>query len=855
MFEQELLPIKKANKITSYTQKQLEELFHCQNDPLYFLTHFNYIQHAQKGKILFEPFPYQLEMIKLIHSNRMSICCTGRQQGKALAIDTPIPTPTGWTTMGELKVGDVILDENGMNTTVIFATDIMYDHECYDVVFDTGEIITADAEHLWALGNPRYNKKNIKTTEQLGTILSNKTEKSRSTYIDSTKPLVFNDVDLPIPPYTLGVWLGDGNSADGRFHSWEKENNQMRYNIEQDGFTLSPPIKDKRNNCMRQTIYGLSPKLRGLKILNNKKIPSIYLRSSYEQRLDLLKGLMDTDGNACKCGGCEFYQKNLDLILDVKELLASLGIKSRLRTKIIKGQKYYELGFATTIPVFKLERKKNIQLSCTSGHKKNTRHYIHAIKKTESVPVRCIQVDSPNHLFLCGKSMIPTHNTTVVGSYLLWYAMFVEQSTILIVANKLVSALEIMHRVRYAYEECPDHIKAGVVEYNKGTITFDNGSRIIARATTPDAGRGLSVSLLYVDEMGFLETIALGYEFWTAISPTLATGGRAAITSTPNSDQDIFAELWRGANDRFDDNGNESPIGKNGFAPFMATWRDHPERDEQWASEQRASLGESRFMREYECQFYQETETLINEMTLARMQGVDPQFTTGQIRWYNIPEPNKTFVVALDPSMGTGGDYAAIEVFQLPEMKQIAEWKDNKTDIRGQITCLMQVLLYIHTHLRSHDIQSGDPEIYWTVENNSIGEAALIVIEETGEENFPGEMVSELRRSGNVRRFRKGLNTTNKTKIEACSRLKSLVDTERLVPLSKNLVSELKNFVPRGGSYAAKLGMTDDLVSATLLCVRMLQILQSWGVDEMDNLKDVIPLGEHELEPMPIVIF
>lgn len=443
--------------------------------------------------------------------------------------------------------------------------------------------------------------------------------------------------------------------------------------------------------------------------------------------------------------------------------------------------------------------------------------------------------------------------TVIAAAYLLWRAMFIPDSTILITANKLAQALEIMQRIRFAYEECPDHIRAGAPGYNKGSIDFDNGSRIISRATTPDAGRGLSISLLYCDEFSFVAP-RMQIEFWTSISPTLAEGGDCIVTSTPNSDEDQFAQIWRGACDRYDDTGEEMKTGKNGFAPLKFEWWHHPDRDDDWAKQQRYALGEEKFLREHECKFIQEDETLIDAKLLARMQGIDPLFNTGAVRWYHVPEPNKTFFVSLDPSLGTGGDYGAIQVFQLPEMIQVAEWRDNKTDVRGQVMTMFQILAYIQNHLRGHAEQAGDPTIYWTVENNSIGEAALVVIEDTGEESFAGEMISEPRRKGNVKRFRRGLSTTNKTKIEACIRMKSLIDTERLKVNSKNLVSELKNFVPRGGSFQAKPGMNDDLVMSMMMCIRILQIVQSWDADFSEQLKESIPLGDHHIAPMPFAV-
>jgi hypothetical protein len=190
--------------------------------------------------------------------------------------------------------------------------------------------------------------------------------------------------------------------------------------------------------------------------------------------------------------------------------------------------------------------------------------------------------------------------TATAAGYLLWYAMFVPDSTILIAAHKYAGAQEIMQRIRYAYELCPNFIRAGAVSYNKGSIEFDNSSRIVSQATTENTGRGMSITLLYCDEFAFVRP-TIASEFWTSISPTLATGGKAIITSTPNSDEDQFSIIWHQANKTSDEYGNQKEIGANGFKAYRAYWTEHPDRDETWATEQRASLGEERFRREMDC--------------------------------------------------------------------------------------------------------------------------------------------------------------------------------------------------------------------------------------------------------------
>lgn len=439
--------------------------------------------------------------------------------------------------------------------------------------------------------------------------------------------------------------------------------------------------------------------------------------------------------------------------------------------------------------------------------------------------------------------------TTLASGYLLWYAMFKPDSTILIAAHKREGASEIMQKIRYCYEMLPDHIRAGASEYNKQTLTFDNGSRILSQATTPTTGRGLALSLVYLDEFAFVPP-QIAREFWTAISPTLSTGGKCIITSTPNVDDDQFAQIWFESQRTIDEFGNKSEVGSNGFKGYHATWEAHPDRDEQWARIERAKTSDDRFKREHECQFISFQETLINSKTLTALgfNTIQPIRKTGQVRWYDKIRDGRSYCVALDPSMGTGGDNAAIQVLELPSMKQIAEWQHNHSIIEDQIKILRGILLAIQ-----HEAPKSD--IYWTVENNTMGEAALVVIRDTGEDRFPGTFMHDPNRHLGIKK-RKGYNTTHRTKLEACSKFKGLLESEKLQIFSNNLVHELKYFIAKGNTYEATIGENDDLVMAMLLNIRMIQHISTWD----DQLQDHINSGvagrfeEEPEQPLPMLV-
>jgi hypothetical protein len=223
----------------------------------------------------------------------------------------------------------------------------------------------------------------------------------------------------------------------------------------------------------------------------------------------------------------------------------------------------------------------------------------------------------------------------------------------------------------------------------------------------------------------------------------------------------------------------------------------------------------------------------------------------GQTRWYQPPKKDMIYAISLDPALGTGGNSAAIQVFELPTFIQVAEWHHNLTPIQGQIRILKEILTYLKDQIGEENVGN----IYWSIENNTVGEAGLVCIRDIGEEQFPGLFVSEPIRKGHVRKFRKGFNTTHKTKISAAARLKYLIESNKMKINSKPLISELKAFIATGVSFKAKVGEEDDLVSALLLIIRMSQVLADWDSRVFDSFSSNDGLEDEDYElPMPIYI-
>lgn len=250
------------------------------------------------------------------------------------------------------------------------------------------------------------------------------------------------------------------------------------------------------------------------------------------------------------------------------------------------------------------------------------------------------------------------------------------------------------------------------------------------------------------------------------------------------------------------------------------------------------------------CEFVIADETLIDSLKLKEMIGIEPIMKMGECRWYQKPNKDSIYVVSLDPSLGTGGDFAAIEVVELPSMIQVAEWQHNTTAIDGQVKMLKDICRY----LVDATAVGRAVNVYWSVENNTVGEAALVAIKNVGEENIPGLFLAEPIKKGHMRKFRKGFSTTHRTKISACSRLKYMIENDVLKINSRPLISELKAYVASGASFRAKRGSHDDLVAAMLLVMRMCAVLADWDPRVFDLMSGRGSIEEEYEPPMPIFI-
>lgn len=327
---------------------------------------------------------------------------------KGLDVNTPIPTPAGWTTMLAIKVGDTIYDRHG-NPTKVTAKSEIHHKQCYRITFDDTTSIVADHDHRWWVKPARRPTEQVMTTTEMAAQLRDHSTGQRHLQIINTAPLATATVDLPIDPYVLGAWIGDGHKRDGVI---SKPLPELWAEIQRRGHEVSP---EQDPTAGTRTVYGLRTKLREAGLLGSKAIPSEYLRASEPQRRDLLAGLMDTDGSFNTARReCVFYTTSKALAAQAEELIVSLGYRALVseapRTGFGKTVTCYDVKFRPhdqTPFIAKADRWVGVVKDSTHSR----RRLVMSVEEVPSVPTQCIAVDSPDSSYLCGHQMVPTHNT------------------------------------------------------------------------------------------------------------------------------------------------------------------------------------------------------------------------------------------------------------------------------------------------------------------------------------------------------------------------------------------------------------------------------------------------------------
>jgi hypothetical protein len=520
-------------------------------------------------------------------ASRFTAMIAGTQGGKRLDINTPIPTPTGFKPMGSLEIDDLVIGSDGLPTKVTYVSPIEWSGITYRLRFDDGTSVLADAEHLWVTqtraerknearfvverkhpkrgGHNRQQSSGVRTTQEIADTLARYGAANHSLAISIGPDLA--ETDLPIPPYTLGVWLGDGTSSSATITTADPE---VLEAIAAEGIAIGVAKEvnagvargyrlggkaGRARNAFGQWAGGetLNAKLRAGGLLGNKHIPIEYLFGSRAQRLALVQGLMDTDGYVGPRGQgarCEYVTTSFRLAGDVATLLRSLGIKVRVAEKqpYLHGKPTrlaYRLAFTTSAPVFRLPRKA---AKIRERQRSDTRRrFVVACDPAPSVPMRCITVGASDGQYLCTTAYITTHNTSLgpmwlereirnrgAGDYLAVTATFP------LLKQKMLP--EFIHYFR-------DALQLGY--YARGERTFyfhDNETRVMfGSAAHPESLESATAKAAWLDEAGQYQ---FRLESWEAVQRRVSLfQGRVLITTTPYNRGWLKTEIYDRAAD------------------------------------------------------------------------------------------------------------------------------------------------------------------------------------------------------------------------------------------------------------------------------------------------------------------
>lgn len=409
-----------------------------------------------------------------------------------------------------------------------------------------------------------------------------------------------------------------------------------------------------------------------------------------------------------------------------------------------------------------------------------------------------------NRFTIC-KMARQTGKSTTVIAYFLWFILFNPDKSVGILANKQSLAIDIMDRLKLAYEHLPWFLQQGVMVWNKKKIELENGSKCMAGSTSSSSVRGMTFNAILLDEFAHIKG-QVAEEFFESVYPTISSGkeSKIIIVSTPKG-MNMFYKLWI-----------DSMEGKNNYARVEVHWSQVPGRDEKWKRETIENTSQRQFDQEHECLFLGSDNTLISGHKLRSLASVEPLrrlstvHTDDRLNIYEEPVEGRAYALTVDVSEGVGLDYSALSVFDITEFpyKQVATYRSNK----------ISELMY--------------PDVIWSigtfynnatvlVENNFGREVANTLEIDLGYENIVSvgsdKRMGQIASGGFGGKTANGVKMTKSVKRIGCTTLKSLVESDRLLVNDEATINELKNFVEVRGSYAAGEDGNDDLAMTLVL--------------------------------------
>lgn len=402
--------------------------------------------------------------------------------------------------------------------------------------------------------------------------------------------------------------------------------------------------------------------------------------------------------------------------------------------------------------------------------------------------------------FIIARCPRQSGKTTSVTSYLLWRILFHNDQNIGILANKGRLANEILAKIQLAYENLPKWLQQGVTTWNKGNIEIENGSKVLAAATSSSAIRGGSYNSLLLDEFAFVPG-NIAENFFASVYPTISSGKttQIIIVSTPNG-MNHYYKMWTDAVEK-----------RNTYVPIDVHWREIPGRDDKWREETIRNTSEHQFRAEFETEFLGSSNTLISSSKLQSLAFLTPTKDKSDLDIYREPIEDKIYVITVDVSHGVGQDYSAFSVIDVSEVpyRIVAKYRNNTVP-----PILYPDVIY-RTAIKYNNA-------YVMVETNDTGQQVAEALHHdleydavltTAVKNRAGQKIN----AGHLKKSTFGVRMTKQIKQVGCSNLKEMIEYNKLIIEDFDIIEELGSFVAKGSSYEAEEGHHDDLVMTLVI--------------------------------------
>ena len=407
--------------------------------------------------------------------------------------------------------------------------------------------------------------------------------------------------------------------------------------------------------------------------------------------------------------------------------------------------------------------------------------------------------------------------STIVTSYLLWYVLFNPNVNVAILANKAATAREMLQRLQLSYESLPKYLQQGILQWNRGSLELENGSKIMAASTSASAVRGMSFNVIFLDEFAFIPN-HIADQFFSSVYPTISSGKstKVIIISTPHG-MNMFYKLW-----------HDAERGTNEYVPTEVHWSEVPGRDEVWKEQTIKNTSEQQFRVEFECEFLGSVDTLISPSKLRTMPYDEPIKQNRGLAVFEDRKEDHNYIISVDVARGIGNDYSAFIVFDTTTLpyRMVARYRNN--EIKPIV--LPNIIV---------DVAKNYNNAYILCEVNDIGgQVADIIQFDLEYENLlmvamRGRAGQQLGQGFSGKKTQLGVKMSTAVKQVGCSNLKALLEEDKLLIPDYDTIAELTTFIQKGQSFAAEEGCNDDLAMCLVIFAWM--AMQQYFKEMHDN--------------------